>query len=281
MKLLSMFVLMFIISSVHGIELLPSWKTLANIAVQKFEQFIGCASYCIINPEQILPIHSRSCAAYFCPRLLLWDPLHRANMLSATPLLCPDHFEIIEPLDQWMNGSANSRNPRAVWDCNGMLLLISREYECPGTLCHPSHRMRTTDYRLLKLVGEDICDIIFTYKHGFFKTFLSHLADVIISGISFHKLSESLKQLMADNFALSHSKWKHDDKSGYLLNSSMNSEELKNIEERLLAAVPDEGTLRRVFNQWSELNNDRYSSDMREKTASALMADHTFKVSRF
>ncbi len=138
----------------------------------------------------------------FFPRLVLWDSFYSYSLKSRRPLMCPDHFAALKPTGQWMNGTSNSHNPRVAWDTNGFLLLVQREYSCPGIVGSEGHRIRTTDSQLTNVIGQNVCDVIFSRKCTFFKIFMANMADELTRGISFFFISQKLMQRVHDFISL-------------------------------------------------------------------------------
>lgn len=262
-----------------GIELFPQWKKIIKEACKKKDFLIGSGPHCIVEGRQVSIQGEKDIEFYFLPRLMLWDPLNEIHKQSRWPILCPEHYHPLTPSDCWMDGSLNSQNPRVLWDTTGPLFLVAREYICDGNDCNPGHRIRTTDGRLLALAGRSGDDVIFSQKYSFTKILLTSMNDLLLSGMSFNQMNLFLHQRVQDLIASRLSRIKSDVDDGFL--DPIDEGDLKKIEEmsqRLIHTVPDDETLKRVFNQWSKINKEKYDADMTSKNATALMADHTFKV---
>ena len=103
--------------------------------------------------------------------------------------------------------------------------------------------------------------------------------DLLLSGMSFNQLNLFLNQRVQDLIASRLARIKADVDEGFL--DPIDEGDLEKIEEmsqRLIDTVPDDETLKRAFNQWSKINKEKYDAEMTSKKATALMADHTFKV---
>lgn len=262
----------------EAIEIPVTWKNLITEACGKFEFFSPGLVPCIVEARQIKRISIEELELCFFPKLLLWDPLLGAIRNKDFPVLCPEHYEELEPTDQWMNGSSNSRNPRVLIDSSYMTILVAREYECPGSICERSHRIRTTDTRLLEMVGTDFEEILFSRKFCMRRAFLSMMIDQLLSGVSFRKLHFMMLQRMQEFIFASR---RQAESMLSKRNKEFSSDDIGNfkmIEDLLYGIIPDHETLKRILNDWCELNEDRLEASLLSKNATALMVDHTFKV---
>eukprot|EP00794_Sanderia_malayensis_P009384 gene9384-10373_t len=243
--------------------------------------FIGCGSYCIIRRTQVMQYDCREMDTYFCPPIVLWDPCFNYVRKFKRPVMCPDHFKILEPTGQWMNSSSNSRTPRAVWSAEGLHLLVAREYICPGTVFEESHRIRTTDSRLIDIIGKDTCDILFSRKCSFFKMVLSAMMDDVSRGASFCHIEQKMRQRQLDFVSLCEQELCDDLAMGIMhLNLEIDiNGRVKELQQLLTGCVPDSETIRRTFVCWCNIYRKEMESCMQRTEATALMADHTFKVS--
>ncbi len=72
----------------------------------------------------------------------------------------------------------------------------------------------------------------------------------------------------------------HDMRKGFLPGTETIDVDLmaNGITDLLGNAIPHNETFKRVFNFWCGLYRERFEYEMKSTTASALMADHTFKV---
>ena len=177
-----------------SIEIPYSWRLVISEATKRFDSLSPSFTPCIIDPRQVIHSKMLDAEVYFCPRIMLWDPLYKCHRSSRWPLLCPDHYNVLTPTNQWLDGSTNARNPRALWDGSGLILPVAREYECPGSITSKVHRLRTTDSRLLSLVEQDAYDVLFSHKLSFLKSFLSSMSDFMLSGMSFEQMNLFLHQ---------------------------------------------------------------------------------------
>ena len=263
-----------------AIEIPYSWRRVISEATKRFDSLSPSLTPCIIDPRQVIHSKMLDAEVYFCPRIMLWYPLYKCHRSSRWPLLCPDYYNVLTPTSQWLNGSTNARNPRALWDGSGLILLVAREYECPGSITSKVHRLRTTDSRLLSLVEQDAYDVLFSHKLSFLKSFLSSMSDFMLSGMSFQQIFfyfciKRYKTLLrfhgidiTTSIELRHQS----------VSSNETIEKLDHLKEVLIETVPDGETLKGVFNNWCRMNKEFYDNSMRSKDSLAIMVDHTFKV---
>ncbi len=277
-SLIPLFTVLFLnVIQLDAFELHSQWKLMVKDACKKYDLIVGSAPYCIFEGRQVFT-STKNLPNFFCPRLMFWDPLNEVGKKSRWPLLCPSHYKPLTPTDNWMNGTSNSRNHRIVWDGNGPLLLVAREYSCLGNDNRPAHYMRTTDSRLLGLIEENRQEILFSQTFCYLKSFLMTINDFVLSGMSFNQMNLLLHQRVQDFIATAVLKIEADQEDGYLDIAETDSEIIETLSERMVSIVPDDETLKGTFNEWYKLNKETYDNAMASKNDTALMADHTFKV---
>lgn len=265
-----------------GIQVPLAWKKIIAEACEKFECFSPGLAPCVVEARQIKRFGSEEdIELYFCPKIMLWDPILSTFIDKEVPLLCPEHYEQLTPTNQWMDGTSTSRNPRLLLDASCVMILVAREYECPGSVCDKAHRLRTTDARLLRRVADEFDEVLFSRKFCMRKTFLSMMIDSLLSGVSFGNLHLTMMQRMQDFIQESTHKLEIFLKNqGRTVDENKIQTTISNLEALLFSMVPNDETLKRLFNDWCELNRDQLEASVFTKDATALMVDHTFKVNK-
>lgn len=278
---------LFFISSCNlsiSVEISDEWKGYINDITAKFEKGIIGKDFQVILPP-VSPITETPNPSQFTyPNIYIWDPLfQREDIFKQFQLTCPEHKNMCLLPKQWTDGSTNALNPRVILDNQGPSLLLTRNYYCHSG----RHYIRGTNGDLLAVIRMFVqVPFKLTHKYAFTLDFAHRLRDFLSNGVSFNYLQANYIERQLQDFTDRKERynchrilWAKICSSTEDIITDESSEEIwSKYKQKIIGLCPSDDLLGDIFVKDFEDRKSKYEDAMRATTATALMADHTFKV---
>ena len=207
-----------------------------------------------------------TCEGFLVPDILFWDP---TLYFSGLVLRCPSCeeqglFEQLHPI-RWKDGSRTYDQPRQLYGLRNDVLLVSRVY-----LCKNKHQILSHDSGIIcQIKGEFLPPFVLCHKVGVTREMFQFVTSHVRAGMTISDIQILWQQTLFDEYGLR--------KLFYFQETGNNTMEFPifspkggKVGEKIITACYIQSYFEREH---------LFTARMCQMKASALSADHTFKVS--
>ena len=273
-----------------SVELNSAMKKTLKEATDKYNLNLQCDAGRNINQVHkpvtitthghlINPNYNMTWEMYMTYPYMLWDPLSQHPSLFIGQLYCPLCDEDGAPLNnllrsgEWYNGRLPRLNPRAIFDTNNVVLLVSAVYKC----CR-GHEIAACHPHILEILNTKTeIPFLLTHKNGFTLSLISLVEELADNGLSFEQIESTISRQYKstyDRFAASF--WRDLAMSNSQGVPSEQSDMFFPAFSTQHFPAPSVVLLKDIFLKRFFQNEELYVNAMKSLKANWITCDHTF-----